>query len=151
LGKKNVSKRVSLVSIKLVREGSVLYKDRTVSSPTEAYNLVKTLLEDLDRENFIVVSLNTKNEPTQIEFTSKGNLNSSIVAPREVFKSAILSSAASILIAHNHPSGNPTPSKEDLEVTKRLKDCGNLLGIEVLDHIIVGDGKYVSLKEKGHI
>ena len=80
-----------------------------------------------------------------------GSLNSSIVHPREVFKEAFRRSAASIICAHNHPSGDPSPSKEDIDVTKRLIECGRLIGIEILDHLIIGEKKYVSLKEKGYL
>jgi DNA repair protein RadC len=80
-----------------------------------------------------------------------GSLNASIVHPREVFKEALRRSAASLICVHNHPSGDPTPSREDIEVTRRLVECGQMLGIEVLDHLIIGEKKYVSLKEKGYL
>lgn len=99
----------------------------------------------------IVCCLNTKNEPTSISTVSVGSLNSSIVHPREVFKTAVMSNAASIIIAHNHPSGDITPSKEDKDITLRLKEAGDIIGIKLLDHIIIGDRNYLSLKEKGHI
>ena len=145
------SKRVNIVSLKMVRETSILYKERKVKSPEDAYNLLKPLMIDADREQFIVVCLDTKNQPTAINVCHVGSLNSSIVHPREVMKAAILSSSASIIVAHNHPSQDPTPSREDVEVTKRLADAGNLLGIELLDHLVICEEKFVSLKEKGHI
>ncbi|KPD01600.1 hypothetical protein LR69_00215 [Geobacillus sp. BCO2] len=80
-----------------------------------------------------------------------GSLNASIVHPREVFKEAIKRSAASVICVHNHPSGDPTPSREDIDVTKRLAECGRIIGIELLDHLIIGDQKFVSLKEKGYV
>lgn len=138
-------------SVKLVRESSILYERRSIRSPQDAYDLFKSFLEDKDREHFIVVSLDTKNQPVSINICHIGSLNASIVSPREVMKSAILSSAASIMVAHNHPSGEITESREDVEVTKRLAEAGKLMGIELLDHIIIGDGKYNSLKEKGVI
>lgn len=149
--KKSSAKRVSIVSVKLVRESSILYERRSIRSPQDAYDLFKSFLEDKDREHFIVVSLDTKNQPVSINICHIGSLNASIVSPREVMKSAILSSAASIMVAHNHPSGETTESREDVEVTKRLAEAGKLMGIELLDHIIIGDGKYNSLKEKGVI
>ena len=149
--KKSSAKRVSIVSVKLVRESSILYERRIIRSPQDAYDLFKSFLEDKDREHFIVVSLDTKNQPVSINICHIGSLNASIVSPREVMKSAILSSAASIMVAHNHPSGETTESREDVEVTKRLAEAGKLMGIELLDHIIIGDGKYNSLKEKGVI
>lgn len=92
--------------------------------------------------------LNTKNEILSAENTSIGNLNSSIVHPREVFRNAIKKGAAAIIVIHNHPSGNPTPSQNDLDITRRLEEAGQLLGIPVLDHLIIGDGIFISLKEK---
>lgn len=101
------------------------------------------------KEHFCVMLLNMKNKVVKFETISLGGLNASIVHPREVFKFAIKYSAASIIVVHNHPSGDPTPSREDLQVTRRLVNAGNLLDIEVMDHIIIGSGKYVSLKEQG--
>lgn len=145
------SKRINIVSIKAVKESSLLYKERSVRSPEDGYNLLKLFLEDKDREYFIVIALNTKNEPVAINTCHIGSLNASIVHPREVMKLGILSNAASIIVGHNHPSGQPTPSKEDIDVTERLKKAGAILGIELLDHIIVGDESFISLKEKGYI
>ncbi|HDR6242880.1 TPA: DNA repair protein RadC [Bacillus cereus] len=101
--------------------------------------------------NFICLYLNTKNQVIHRQTIFIGSLNTSIVHPREVFKEAFRRAAASIICLHNHPSGDPTPSREDIAVTKRLVECGQIIGIEVLDHIIIGDHKFVSLKEKGHI
>ncbi|WIG41987.1 RadC family protein [Bacillus toyonensis] len=145
------AKRVNIVSIKLVKESSILYKERKISSPKDSFELLHELLENKDREHFIVVALNTKNEPVSINVCHIGSLNSSIVHPREIMKVAILSNAASILVAHNHPSGSVTPSPEDIQVTERLKKAGELMGIELLDHLIIGDNTYLSLKEKGYI
>lgn len=145
------SKRVDIVSIRMIKESSILYKNRKVNSPTEAYNLITEFLKDYDREHLIVCSLDTKNQPTNINVVSIGTLNSSLVHPREVFKPAILSNAASIIIYHNHPSGDPSASSEDVSVTQRIKECGKLLGIDLIDHIIIGDERFVSLKEKGVI
>lgn len=143
------SKRVDVVTIKMVKESSVLYKNRKVNSPTDAYSLIKDFFNCADREQLIVCSLNTKNVPLTINVCSIGTLNSSILHPREIFKPAILSNAASIILAHNHPSGFPDPSSEDISITHRIKDCGKLLGIDLVDHIIIGDGKFISLKEQG--
>jgi DNA repair protein RadC len=105
----------------------------------------------LDREQFRVLLLNTKNQVLAVETVSVGTLNSSLVHPREVFKQAVVKSAAAVILVHNHPSGDPGPSSEDLEITRRLHDAGKLIGIEVLDHIIIGDHIYFSVKEKGII
>ncbi|KAA0808411.1 DNA repair protein RadC [Bacillus licheniformis] len=148
---KSSAKRVNIVSLKLVKESSILYKERSVRSPEDGYQLMKLFLADKDREHFIVAPLNTKNQPVSINVCHIGSLNASIVHPREVMKSAILSNAASIIVGHNHPSGLPEPSKEDIEVTRRLAEAGKIIGIDVLDHIIVGDESFISLKEKGYI
>jgi DNA repair protein RadC len=142
-GKHQPAKRVNIVSLKLVKESSMLYKERSVKSPEDAYKLFKQFLGELDREQFVVISLDTKNQPTSINTCHIGSLNASIVHPREVFKSAILSNAASIIIAHNHPSGVPTPSREDIEVTKRLAEAlveGQINPKEALK------GKYIRLR-----
>lgn len=151
MNSKQPAKRVDIVSLKLVRESSVLYRQRTIRSPKDAYELVQSFVEDADRERFLVVCLDTKNRPTSISECHVGSLNASIAHPREIMKSAVLSNAASVLLVHNHPSGDPTPSPEDIDVTKRISQAGEILGIEVIDHLIVGDGEFVSLKEKGHM
>ena len=122
-----------------------------VNSPEDIVHLVMEEMRNLDREHFRVVMLTTKNHILGISSISVGSLNSSLVHPRECFKEAIRRSANAIILLHNHPSGDPTPSREDIEVTKRLAEGGHLLGIEVLDHIIIGDKRYISLKERGEI
>ena len=142
------AKRVGIVSLKLVKESSVLYETRTISSPYDSYKLIKNFLIDSDREKFVVACLDTKNQPVNISVVSIGNVNSAIVHPREVFKVAMLSNASKIICFHNHPSGNLKCSKEDENITNRLKECGEILGIELVDHIIVGDNDtYFSFKE----
>ena len=147
----NVAKRINIVSIKMVKESSFLYQTRQILSPIDAYEMIKEQLEGLDREQFIIACLNTKNEPTNITVVSVGSLNKAIVHPREVFKTAILSNAASIMAFHNHPSGETTPSQQDIQLTNRLYEAGELLGIKLLDHLIIGDGTFTSLKEKGYL
>lgn len=150
--KKKAAKRVEIVSLKMIRESSMLYSNRKVSSPSDAKELIEEFLEDCDREKFVVAFLNTKNEPTAIHTVSIGTLNASLVHPREVFKGALLSNANTIILSHNHPSGDPKPSKEDIGITKRLKEAGKILGIDILDHIIIGkDGRYYSFKEEGEL
>ena len=142
------AKRVDIVSLKLVKESSVLYETRKISNPYDAYRLVKSFLVDSDREKFVVVCLDTKNQPVSIEIVSIGTVNSAMVHPREVFKVAVLSNASKIICFHNHPSGSTNFSKEDEVITNRLKKCGEILGIELVDHIVVGDDdKYFSFKE----
>ena len=145
------SKRINIVSIKMVNVSSFLYQTCTISSPKDAYEMIKDQLQDLDREQFIIACLNTKNEPTNISVVSVGTLNKAIVHPREVFKTAILSNAASIMAFHNHPSGETTQSQQDIQLTHRLVEAGELLGIKLLDHLIIGDGTFTSLKEKGYL
>lgn len=147
----NVSKRINIVSIKMVKESSFQYLARQILSPNDAYEMIKEQLEGLDREQFIIACLNTKNEPTNITVVSVGTLNKAIVHPREVFKTAILSNASSIMAFHNHPSGDTTPSQHDIELTQRLYEAGNLLGIKLVDHLIIGDGTFTSLKEQGYL
>lgn len=121
-----------------------------IKSPQDVFALLSRL-QFLDREHFIVLGLGTKNQVIFEETISIGSLNSSIVHPRECFKPLIRFSCAATILAHNHPSGDPTPSSEDISVTKRLTEAGKILGIEVLDHVIVGQNRYVSFKEQGYI
>lgn len=123
--------------------------DYTVSSPKDVAFYMINEMKNLKKEYFKLIMLNTKNKIISIKDVSIGNLNSSIVHPREVFIEAIKNSSASVILCHNHPSGDPSPSKEDILITNRLKECGILLGIDVLDHIIIGNETYISLKEKG--
>lgn len=117
-----------------------------ISSPTDVEGLLRGRIANLDRENFVAVLLNTKNEVLEVSTISVGTLSASLVHPREVFKPAIRASAASVVLAHNHPSGKVDPSREDREVTRRLCDASEIIGIDVLDHVILGDG-YFSMKE----
>lgn len=120
-----------------------------ISQPKDAAEYIMNDMRYLKQEHLKVIMLNTKNIVITVKDVSVGTLNSSIVHPREVFCEAIKKNSASIIICHNHPSGDPAPSSEDINLTNRIKECGKLLGIELLDHIIIGDGIYVSLKEKG--
>ncbi len=120
-----------------------------INSPSDAANMLMEDMRYLNEEHLKVVMLNTKNIVISVKDVSVGSLNSSIVHPREVFTEAIKRSSASIIVCHNHPSGDPTPSKEDIDVTYRLDKSSKILGIDLLDHLIIGDGKYVSLKERG--
>ena len=141
------AKRVDIVSIKMVREGSTKYENRKIETPFDAFVLLKNFLEDSDREKLLVVCLDTKNQPINICTVSVGTLNSSLVHPIEVFKTAILSNSNQIMLAHNHPSGISAPSNEDKAMTSRIKDAGVILGIELIDHIIIGSNEYFSFKE----
>lgn len=148
----NVLAKVNVVSIQLVKEKSLTYGYKQINSPMDAASIAGDFLAGADREHFVVICLDTKNNVNALNTVSVGTLNSSLVHPREVFKAAILANSNAIILIHNHPSGDPTPSREDLEITKRLVEAGNILGIEVMDHVVIGDnGKYVSLKERGDI
>lgn len=120
-----------------------------VNSPQDVAHIVMEEMRFLDREHFRVVTLSTKNHVLGISPISIGSLNSSLVHPRECFKEAIRRNSNAIILLHNHPSGDPTPSQEDIEVTRRLVEGGKILGIEVLDHVIIGDNRFTSLKERG--
>ncbi|PSL43971.1 DNA replication and repair protein RadC [Salsuginibacillus halophilus] len=122
-----------------------------IRTPDDAASLVMEDMRSLRQEHFVTLCLNTKNQVIHRETLFVGGLNTSIVHPREVFKEALRRSAASIICLHNHPSGDPGPSREDIEVTNRLVSCGHLLGIEVLDHLIIGNRTFTSLKEEGHM
>ncbi len=121
-----------------------------VSTPEDVVRLCGTQLRGLDREHFWALVLSTKNRLLRMVEVSVGSLNASIVHPRELFKEAVRVSAASVVVVHNHPSGDPTPSGADLQLTRRLAKAGEVLGIELLDHVVIGDGgAHVSLREMG--
>jgi DNA repair protein RadC len=139
-----------LAVVELARRiGSNHHTITAIRSPQDVKELLWEKFQFEEKERFYCVLLNTKNHCLGIEEVSVGSLSSSIVHPREVFKAAVRRSAASIIVAHNHPSGDVTPSREDVEVTRRLGEAGRLLGIELLDHVIFGDRDILSLKEKG--
>ncbi|RDV22122.1 JAB domain-containing protein [Parageobacillus toebii] len=142
-----------LAAIELGRRISRLsYNERyVIRSPEDGAKYVMEDMRFLSQEHFVAIYLNTKNQVIHRKTIFIGSLNASIVHPREVFKEAIKRSAASIICVHNHPSGDPTPSREDIDVTKRLAERGRIIGIELLDHLIIGDQKFVSLKEKGYV
>lgn len=122
---------------------------QVIRSPEDAAKLVMPELRYLKREYFQSLFLDTKNKVIRKETISIGSLNASIVHPRELFRQAIKYASASVIAAHNHPSGDPGPSPEDVQISKRLKEAGEIIGIEFLDHIIIGGNSYVSLKEQG--
>ncbi len=122
-----------------------------ITSPQDVSMLLMEEMRYLKKEYFKIILLDTKNKIIEVVNISVGNLNSSIVHPREVFIEAIKRSSASMILVHNHPSGEVKPSKEDINITKRLTESGKILGIEILDHIIIGDGVYTSFKEQGII
>lgn len=122
-----------------------------IKNPQDVAKVIRASIKDKAKEHFQLILLNTRNKITGISTISIGTLNSNLVHPREVFKEAISHSSASVILAHNHPSGTPEPSEDDLTITKRLKEAGKILGIEVLDHIIVTKNGFLSFNEKGLI
>ncbi|QPQ37756.1 MULTISPECIES: RadC family protein [unclassified Lysinibacillus] len=141
-----------LAAIELGRRLSQKQNDDkyTVRSPQDAAAYLMPDMTSLSQEHFVVLFLDVKNQIIHKKTIFIGGLNASIVHPREIFREAVKRSAASIICAHNHPSGVPTPSPEDIEVTKRIQEAGFIIGIELLDHIIIGDHQFTSLKEKGY-
>lgn len=127
--------------------------DRKMNSPEKIVGLATYFLkmQEAPEEYMYMLCMNTKLEMTSVFEISHGNVNSSIVGTREMFQKALLANAVSIALIHNHPSGDPTPSREDVEVTKRLVEAGKIVGVQVLDHIIIGRHGYTSLKEKGYL
>ena len=141
--------KVPEYKVMLVRDNTRIETEtKFINSPDDVNKIIQSYLNGVDREHFVIVLLNRKNGIIGINTVSVGDLSFSIVHPREVFKPAIVAGAASIILAHNHPSGDPKPSLDDVRVTKRIKEAGDILGIEVLDHIIIGDGCYESLKAR---
>lgn len=124
-------------------------KSPQVKTPEEVAALVTSKLKGKKREHFLALLLDTRSQLIKISEISIGSLDTSIVHPREVFKEALSASAASVILVHNHPSGNPEASEDDIKLTKRLAEAGELLGVEVLDHVIIGGKKYLSLKREG--
>lgn len=126
--------------------------DGVIRSPENVVDLAKGYLRmhEESEEYLYMICMNVKNKIVGVFEISHGNVNSSVVGVREVFQKALLANAVSIIVMHNHPSGDCTPSAEDIRVTKRMKDAGDILGVQLLDHIIIGDN-YCSLKEKGYI
>jgi len=134
-----LSKRISTLKLEKIK----------ISSPGDAAMFLMEEMRYYKKEYFKIILLDTKNNIKKISEISVGSLNSSIVHPREVFSEAVANSAASVILVHNHPSGESEPSREDISLTNRLNECGKILGIKILDHIIIGDGVFYSFKEEG--
>ena len=141
---------LQLYRLRLVREGQLAYDP--VTQPYEADQAIRSmlhvLLRDLDREAGVVIALDARNRPIGANIVSIGTLSASLVHPREVFKFAILANAASLLFAHNHPSGDAEPSKDDIELSRRLVKAGEIMGIDLIDSLITGHNAFTSLKER---
>ena len=140
-----------MYELKVVREKREGYGSLAqFRNSRDIYEAFRERFEKADREEFLVLLLDGKNKLLGFNVVSVGSLTSSLVHPREVFKVAILGNAASIILLHNHPAGDPIPSGEDLSITKRLCEVGEIMGIQVLDHIVIGDGRYISFLEDGY-
>lgn len=142
-------KDFDLVGVRLVPERK-LYSEKEIVCSSDAVALLSKELGEHDREVFCVLHLSPRGLPLSASITSMGELTSTLVHPREVFKSAVLSSAAGIVLLHNHPSGNLTPSEEDIKTTERIAVCGRVLGIPVVDHIICAEHGYISMRSYGY-
>lgn len=140
------------VSTRLIRESGPWYAEK-ITSPEDVARIMQDHMDmgNLDREHFVVLYLDRKNNVNAIHTVSIGGLFNSLVHPREVFKPAILISSAGIILVHNHPSGDSTPSAEDINITRRLVEAGKILGIQVLDHVVIGLDRFTSLKVLGQI
>jgi DNA repair protein RadC len=138
---------LTIVRLQVVKEEVEYYSSKKVQSPKDLEEVVRKFIGDADREIFLSVNLSSANTINSIHVISIGSLNQSLVHPRECFKAALLCNAEAVVFAHNHPSGEVIPSLEDKQITTVLKQAGQLLGIRVLDHVIVGDGKYFSFQE----
>ena len=147
--------RINVYSLRQVKEKSGLYEvDKTIRKPEDAVIAVNAVLElqEQAQEVFGILTLNTKNVIVGVHVISTGTIDASMSHPREVFKAALLNNAASIILFHNHPSGQTDPSRADVEITKRMMEAGELMGVTVLDHVVVGDsGQFTSLKQAGLI
>lgn len=137
-------KELRLQLVPCVAEKPEFYGDQCNGS-TRAVEIAAAMIADQTRENFVAIMLDAKNSVIAAHLVSVGNLNTTLVHPREVFRPAIAIGAASIIVAHNHPSGDPDPSPEDIEITRRLRAAGLIVGIKLIDHIVIGDGRFVSM------
>ena len=141
--------RIPIYRVTLVREGKMPTYESRIRSSASAYSVLQEYLDGVDREHFVVMLLDQKNQVIGINTVSIGSLTASVVHPREVYKPLILSNAAAVILGHNHPSGDPQPSHEDRAITQRLKEAGALLGINVLDHLVIGaEGRYFSFADE---
>ena len=143
--------RVPVVRVALVREGTVKSETRSICGPADAAAVLRQIIGDYDREAFAVLLVDAKHHVIGVHIAGVGTLDSAQTGPREVFRAAILAGAKAVVLGHNHPSGDPTPSSADLHLTRRLTKAGELLGIPVLDHIIIGESRHLSLLERGEI
>ena len=147
----SVGKQIGIIRLCMVKEERTLYGMEQLSGPEDAAEIVYPLFATADREMMVVMSMSAKMEPLALEIAAIGGINTCMVDIRNLFKHSLLNNAAGILCFHNHPSGNPEPSKEDEEITLRIGCAGKILGIELIDHIIIGEQEFYSFQEHGKI
>jgi DNA repair protein RadC len=148
--KSRSSMNIPVFRLSLVKDHSITYKNSSpVYTPEGVYKVLQQYLQDTDREQFVVLFLDSRSAVIGINTVSIGTLTESLVHSREVFKGAILANAASIIVAHNHPSGEARPSEADIAVTSKLKEAGRILGIPVEDHVIIGEKSFSSFRQEG--
>jgi len=145
-------KKIEVVNIRMVKEPTIYSEDK-IRNPEDAMKVLADELKTYDRETFGVLNLKTNGQPINFNICSVGTIDQSMVHPREIFKSCLLSNAAAFIAIHNHPSGNVNPSQEDRDVTKRLLACADLMGVKMLDHIVVGGstGYMYSFRQEGEL
>lgn len=137
---KRMERYVPLVRMSMVKEREIPYAAEKINEPEKVVKLAQHILRGADREHLLVISVDSKCRPLAVEIVSIGTVNATLAEPREIFKHAILANAAAVILVHNHPSGDCTPSREDRHLTKRMGKAGRLIGIPVADHVIIGDG-----------
>ncbi len=147
-----MKERIDIVSVKMVRDGSIPYGKKPIRGPPDLADIARKFIGNADREMFILVCLNVKNYVNCIHLVSVGTLSQTILSVREIFKAVFLSNSAKVAFIHNHPSGCPEPSAEDIAITEKLTRCAELFDVGVVDHVVVGDeGRFESLSERGVI
>jgi DNA repair protein RadC len=141
---------ISVYRVSLIKEHTIPYGTHSlILTPVQVYELIKEYLQDTDREHFVAIFLDSRSEVIGINTVSIGTLTESLVHPREVFKAAILANAASVIVVHNHPTGEAHASEADMSVTTKLKESGRILGIPIEDHVVLGEKTFFSFREEG--
>lgn len=143
--------RIPRYKVILIKDSSFKSEIKKIAKSVDAYEIMKPMMENLPVEHFQIIMLDAKNQVIGTSLVTIGLISATIISPREIFQRALLANCSGIILAHNHPSGDPTPSEEDILLTRKICEGGNVLDIKVLDHIIIGDNKYISLKEQGYM
>lgn len=146
-----IFKTIPCARVKLIRDGDCTVLTDTIKRPEDSYHILNTLIGDDDREHLIALFLDTRHRVICTHTLSVGTANATICSQRELFRAALLSGAVAIILGHNHPSGDPTPSAADISITRDIKRAGDLLDIQLLDHVVIGHNRNTSLKSLGHL